>query len=57
MSKRDVWTAFFIYFVSGQIVWTVLSMPFPWSVWLLGQPVVIAISMIIVGLTFGGRNK
>lgn len=57
MSKRDVWTAFFIYFVSGQIVWTFLSMPFPWSVWLLGQPVIIAISMIIVGLTFGGRNK
>lgn len=57
MSKRDVWTALFIYFLSGEIVWTVISMSMPWTVWLLGQPVLVAASMIIVGATMGGRNK
>jgi hypothetical protein len=57
MSKRDVWVALFIYFMSGQIVWTIISIDFPWQVWLLGQPVLVAASMLIVGLTMGGRNK
>jgi hypothetical protein len=57
MSKRDVWVALLIYFMSGQIVWTIISIEFPWQVWLLGQPVLVAASMLIVGLTMGGRNK
>jgi hypothetical protein len=57
MSKRDVWVALLIYFMSGQIVWTIISIDFPWQVWLLGQPVLVAASMLIVGLTMGGRNK
>ena len=57
MSKRDVWTALFIYFISGEILWTIISMSFPWQVWLLGQPVLVAASMFIVGVTMGGRNK
>jgi hypothetical protein len=57
MSKRDVWVALLIYFMSGQIVWTILSIDFPWQVWLLGQPVLVAASMLIVGLTMGGRDK
>jgi hypothetical protein len=57
MSKRDVWTALIIYFISGEILWTIISMSFPWQVWLLGQPVLVAASMMIVGLTMGSRNK
>lgn len=57
MSKRDVWIALFIYFLSGNIVWTIISMNLPWYVWLLGQPVLVAASMFIVGVTMGGRNK
>lgn len=57
MSKRDIWTIFFIYFMSGEIVWTILSMPYNWTIWLIGQPVIAAISMLIVGVTAGGRNK
>jgi len=57
MSKRDVWTALFIYFVSGEIIWTLLSMSFPWAVWLIGQPILVAVSMILVGLTAGGKRK
>jgi len=57
MSKRDVWTALFIYFVSGEIIWTLLSMSFPWAIWLIGQPVLVAVSMILVGLTAGGHRK
>jgi hypothetical protein len=57
MSKRDVWTALIIYFISGEILWTIISMSFPWQVWLLGQPVLVAASMLIVGLTMGGRDK
>jgi hypothetical protein len=57
MSKRDVWTALFIYFILGEILWTIISMSFPWQVWLLGQPVLVAASMVIVGATMGGRDK
>ena len=57
MSKRDAWVALFIYFMSGQILWTIISIDFPWQVWLLGQPVIVAASMMIVGLTMGGKNK
>jgi hypothetical protein len=57
MSKRDVWTALIIYFISGEILWTIISMSFPWQVWLLGQPVLVAASMLIVGATMGGKNK
>lgn len=57
MSKRDVWVALFIYFLSGNIVWTIISIELPWYVWLLGQPVLVAASMFIVGVTMGGRNK
>jgi hypothetical protein len=57
MSKRDVWAALFIYFMSGEILWTIISIDFPWYVWLLGQPVIVAASMMIVGLTMGSRNK
>jgi hypothetical protein len=57
MSKRDIWTALIIYFISGEIVWTIISMEIPWQIWLLGQPVIVAASMLIVGLTMGGRNK
>lgn len=57
MSKRDVWIALFIYFLSGNIVWMIISMSFPWQTWLLGQPVLVAASMIIVGATMGGRGK
>jgi len=57
MSKRDIWTAIFIYFISGEIVWTLLSMSFPWTVWLIGQPILVAVSMILVGLTAGGYRK
>ncbi len=57
MSKRDAWVALFIYFMSGQIVWTIISIDLPWQVWLLGQPVIVAASMLIVGLTMGSRNK
>jgi hypothetical protein len=57
MSKRDIWTALIIYFISGEIVWTIISMELPWQIWLLGQPVIVAASMLIVGLTMGGRDK
>lgn len=57
MSKRDVWTALVIYFASGEILWTIISMSFPWQVWLLGQPVLVAASMLIVGATIGGKDK
>jgi hypothetical protein len=57
MSKRDAWVALFIYFMSGQIVWTIISIDLPWQVWLLGQPVIVAASMLIVGLTMGSRDK
>jgi len=57
MSKRDVWAALFIYFMSGEIVWTIISIDLPWQVWLLGQPVIVAASMMTVGLTMKGRNK
>jgi hypothetical protein len=57
MSKRDIWTALIIYFISGEIIWTIISIEFPWQIWLLGQPVIVAASMLIVGLTMGGRNK
>jgi len=57
MSKRDVWTALFIYFVSGEIIWTIASMSLHWTIWLLGQPVLVAASMIIVGATMGNRDK
>ncbi len=57
MSKRDIWAALIIYFISGEIVWTIISIDLPWQIWLLGQPVLVAASMLIVGLTMGGRNK
>lgn len=57
MAKRDVWIALLIYFMSGNIVWTIISINLPWQVWLLGQPVIVAASMFIVGVTMGGRNK
>lgn len=57
MLKRDVWIALFIYLLSGNIVWTIISINLPWQTWLLGQPVLVAASMLIVGLTMGGRNK
>jgi len=57
MSKRDVWVALAIYFTSGEIVWTLISISLPWTIWLLGQPVLFVISAMLVGLTFGGRKK
>jgi len=57
MSKRDIWTALIIYFISGEIIWTITSIDLPWQIWLLGQPVIVAASMLIVGLTMGGRDK
>ena len=57
MSKRDIWSAVFIYFIFGEIVWTLLSMSFPWAVWLIGQPILVVVSLVIVGLTAGGKRK
>jgi hypothetical protein len=57
MNKRDVWAVLFIYFISGEIIWTFFSMSLHWTIWLLGQPVLAAISMLIVGVTVGGRHK
>lgn len=57
MSKRDVWTAFFIYLVSAEGIWTLVSISLPWTIWLIGQPIVFLISAMMVGLTFGGRKK
>jgi hypothetical protein len=57
MSKRDIWMAVFIYFLSGEIVWTPISILFPWYVWLIGQPFLVGISMILVGVTAGGKRK
>jgi hypothetical protein len=57
MSKRDIWMAVFIYFLSGEIVWTPISIPFSWYVWLIGQPFLVVISMILVGVTAGGKRK
>lgn len=57
MSKRDVWVALAIYFTSGEIVWTLISISLPWTIWLIGQPVLFVISAMLVGLTFGGRKK
>jgi len=57
MSKRDIWTALFIYFALGEIIWTIISINLPWQFWLLGQPVLVAATMMIVGLTMGDKNK
>jgi hypothetical protein len=57
MSKRDIWTALFIYFALGEIIWTIISINLPWQFWLLGQPILIAASMLIVGPTTGGKDK
>jgi hypothetical protein len=55
MNKLDIWTAVFIYFLSGEIVWTPISIPFHWSIWLIGQPFILIISMVLVGLTSASK--
>lgn len=57
MSKRrDAWMAFIIYLLSGEIVFTFLTMSFPWLVWLILQPLIVVVAMFIVGLTFRSRS-
>ncbi len=57
MSKRDAWAALFIYFMSAEIIWTIVSISLPWWIWLLGQPFLFIVSALMVGLTAGGRDK
>jgi hypothetical protein len=57
MSKRDFWIAVFIYFFSANIAWTLVTISLPWIVWLIGQPFLVLLSMMIVAITVGGRNK
>lgn len=57
MEKRDAWAALFIYFMSAEIIWTIVSISLPWWIWLLGQPFLFIVSALMVGLTAGGRDK
>ena len=52
MSERaSAWVAFFGYFVSGEIMLTLLTISLPWQIWALLQPVLFVICMFIIGLT------
>jgi hypothetical protein len=58
MWNRDAVIAFFMYYLSGQIVPTSFSLFFDsWLVFWLGQIVVALFAFTCVGLTFGSKNR